>query len=244
MPERAESKPVRRDSAPAGPSSLSLPANRRVQLVEAVKQLVAESSVPVPLPSVAQVLQQEQQAGPDWFGAGTLRDLIEGLDILPLAFSGHGQGFVFDPDRHELPEDSSLRDDFKKADPELFSFALKVSRHTNMPLLTPEHYTALIKVLAEEIGARGFSRVDTVTAVEDRCYDDGLPVAGEQVAFVVESVLRGGLALPKGGAAGSVASEAVRKAFFSRMTEVCRGNNLPLDDVERKLLARWLSHTE
>ena len=241
--EAAPAKPERRETPPARPAATSLPANRRVQLIEALKQLVAESTVPVPLPSVAQVLQQEQQAGADWFGAGTLRDLIEGLDLSPLAFSGYGQGFVFDPDRHELPEDSALKEDFKKSDPELFSFAERISRHTGMPLLTPDNYATLIAMLVEEINTKGFSRTDTVTAVEDRCYDDRLPISGEQVVFVVESAVRAGLAIPKPGGAG-ITAQSVRKAFFDRMLEVCRAGNQALGDADRVLLARWLSHKE
>ncbi len=220
--------------------SLSLPANRRVRLVEAVKQLVAESSVPVPLPSVAQVLQQEQEAGADWFGAGTLRDLIEGLDISPLAFSSHGQGFVYDPDRHELPEDSALKEEFRKADPELFVFALKVHEHIDMPLLRPGDYTLLINTLVDEVNSKGFSRTDTITAVEDRCYDEGLSIGDEQTAFVVESAVRGGLVMPKGGE-GKITAEAVRKALAGRMAEACRTGGMSLTDVERALLGRWLA---
>ena len=242
--ERPESRPEprseRRPAAPAKHSAFALPANRRVRLVEAVKQLVAESTVPVPLPSVAQVLQQEQEAGADWFGAGTLRDLIEDLDISPLLFSSHDQGFVYDPDRHDLPEDSAMKEDFRRTDPEMFALALALNRHTDIPLLPPARYAKMFSLLADEISTKGFSHTDTTAALEDRCYDEGLPITGEQAAFVVESVTRG--MQPLGRKDGkNVTPAVVAKAFHNRTLEICRGAGLNLNDSERSLLPRWLS---
>ena len=54
-------------------------------------------------PSVAQVLQREQEATVDWLGAGTLRDLLELLDLTPIVFTTVGEGYLFDPARHEHP---------------------------------------------------------------------------------------------------------------------------------------------
>ncbi len=243
-PDRPDPRAERREPAATGRTGLSLPANRRIRLIEAVKQLVAESGVPVPLPSVAQMLQQEQEAGVDWFGAGSLRELIEALDLSPLTFSPIGQGVIYDPERHEMPEGLAMREAFQQTDPELFAFAAKVTRRTPMPLLPPDLYTAFFKMLLDEVTARGFSRIETVAVLEDRCYDDNLPCNPEQVAFIVESVVRGGLVLPKATGGEMPALTAVRKAFFNRMIEVCRGNGLPLDDNERGLLARWLSYSE
>ncbi len=221
-------------------TAVSLPVYKRIRLVEAIKQLVTESSVPVPLPSVAQVLQSEQEATPDWYGAGTLRDLIEVLDISPMEFSGAGHGFVYDPERHDRPEENGPRDDFRQRRPELYEFALKVNRLADLPLLTPEHYSRLLALLAEEVDEQGFSRTETLRHIEDSCEDEGLPVTSAQIAFVAEAVIRGGYPLASPPDKGGVDLKKVRKAFFQRAVELCRLAQLSLNPAEQKMLEQWL----
>ncbi len=220
---------------------LNLPVSKRVRLVESIKQLVAESSVPVPLPSVAQVLQSEYESPPDWFGAGTLRDLLDVLDLTPLEFSHAGQGYVYDPERHDRPEESGLRDDFRQRMPELYEFALKVHRLIDVPLLKPEHYTSLLSFLVEDVNAHGFLRAETIRQLEDRCEDEGLPITGAQIAFVLDAVIRGGQPLAaSGGEKMRVDLKKVRRAFLSRITELCKLSQLALNPAEQKMLEDWL----
>lgn len=228
------------ESAPSKGGSLSLSVFQRIKLVESIKQLVAESTVPVPLPSIAQVLQREQEASADWFGAGTLRDLIDSLDIRPLEFSHSGRGFVFDPERHERPEVNDLRNDFRQAMPELFEFAQKVHRLTDLPLLKPEHYSLLINMLVEEINSHGFSRKDTVRHIEERCADEGLPVDSRQIGFVVEAITRGGIALGKG--TGKLTEEAMARTLQHRAAELCSLSTLPFGPAEQAQLQAWLTN--
>ena len=223
-----------------GNSNINLPGFKRIRLVESIKQLVAESSVPVPLPSVAQVLQQEQDAPPDWFGAGTLRDLLEMLDLNPVEFSGSGQGFVYDPARHDRPEESGLRDDFRLRMPALYEFALKVHRLTDVPLLKPEYYSALMEMLVEEVNDHGFSRTDTIRQMEDRCEDEGLPINDAQISFIVEAVIRGGLILASGvNSAASVDLQKVRNAFAQRVVDLCKLSQFSLAAAEMSFIYEW-----
>lgn len=219
---------------------INLSVFKRVRLVESIKQLVAESSVPVPLPSVAQVLQREQEAPPDWFGAGTLRDLLETLDLTPIEFSPSGQGFVYDPQRHDRPEESGLRDDFRQRLPALYDFALKVHRLTDVPLLKPEHYSSLLTMLVDEVKNHGFSRADTVRNIEDRCEDEDLPISAAQIGFVVEAVSRGGVSLSGGKPDAALDVKTVRTAFMQRVVELCKLSQLTLDAGELGLIQEWL----
>ena len=252
QPEQRENRPAEAPRpAPAGDSaeasqrrekngSMNLTVFKRVRLVESIKQLVAESSVPVPLPSVAQVLQREQEATSDWFGAGTLRDLLETLDLTPIEFSPAGQGFVYDPQRHDRPEESGLRDDFRQRLPALYDFALKVHRLTDVPLLKPEHYSALLTMLVDEVKSNGFSRTETVRNIEDRCEDEGLPISAAQIGFVVEAVNRGGLSLSGGKPDAGLDVKKVRTAFMQRVVELCKLSQLVLDAGELGLIQEWL----
>ena len=252
QPEQRENRPAEAPRpAPAGDSaeasqrrekngSMNLTVFKRVRLVESIKQLVAESSVPVPLPSVAQVLQREQEATSDWFGAGTLRDLLETLDLTPIEFSPAGQGFVYDPQRHDRPEESGQRDDFRLRLPALYDFALKVHRLTDVPLLKPEHYSALLGMLVDEVKSHGLSRAETVRTIEDRCEDEGLPISAAQIGFVVEAVNRGGLSLSSGKPDAGLDVKKARAAFMQRVVELCKLSQLALDAGELGLIQEWL----
>ena len=235
-PAQTERQP---ENTPAKGGALALSVFRRIKLVESIKQIVAESTVAVPLPSIAQVLQREQEASADWFGAGTLRDLIDALDIRPLEFSHSGRGFVFDPDRHERPEINDLRNDFREAMPELFAFAQQVHQLTDVPLLTPEHYSQLINMLVEEINSHGFSRKNTIRHIEERCADEGLPVESRHIGFVVEAITKGGIALAK--ESGSLTEEGMAKALLHRVGELCAASTLNFGPAEQAQLEAWLA---
>ncbi len=222
------------------PVHLTLPVFKRIRLVESIKQLVAESSVPVPLPSVAQVLRREQEAPPDWFGAGTLRALLELLDIAPVALSPAGEGHVFDPARHEHPKGDEPKDEFRTIDPAVYEFAIKVHRLTDVPLLSRAQYSALFAMLAEEVSAHGFSRTGTVRAIEELCEDEGAPIANNQIAFVVEGVIRGGVNLATTGKAGPLEVQRLRKAFAKSVEDLCALSQMVIGKEERALLNRWL----
>ena len=236
--ERAE--PAKQERADKS-VSINLPVYKRIRLVEAIKQLVAESSVPVPLPSVAQVLQREQEATSDWFGAGTLKDLLEVLDLAPVAFSPAGQGFVFDPERHNRPQGGGQRDDFRTRDPELFEFAQKVHRLTDVPLMSPAQYDAFFAMLAEEVNSNGFSRTGTVSCLDDRCEEESLPLGTGQSAFIVEAVIRGGVNL---AAVAKSDDELVpgelKRAFVRSAVDLCELAQMEMGDDDLELLDQWL----
>ena len=218
---------------------LNIPVSRRIRLVEVIKQLVLESNVPIPLPSIAQVLQHEQESTPDWFGAGTLRELLDLLDLTPLAFSHAGQGFVYDPQRHEKPDNASIRTVFKQSHPELYDFALRVNQLTDAPMLKPELYAQVLQMLAEEVAVNGYSRKTTVQNIEDRCYDENVSVDAEQIGFILDAIAQGGVTLPP--RAATVTVEALETALLERATQLCRQAMLPCGKDEMRLLQQWLT---
>ena len=220
--------------------SINLPVFKRIRLVEAIKQLVAESSVPVPLPSVAQVLQREQEATPDWFGAGTLRDLLDVLDLAPIVFSVAGQGFVFDPERHGRPE-GDVRGDFRSQDPELFEFAQKIHRLTDVPLLSPAQYDAFFSLLADEVNNNGFSRTGTVNSLDDRAEEEGLPLGTGQSAFIVEAVIRGGVNLAAiAKSDDDLVPGELKRAFVRSAVSLCELAQMKMSDDDLDMLDQWL----
>lgn len=246
--DNREDKPARsheRTESGKGAVSINLPVFKRIRLVEAIKQLVAESSVPVPLPSVAQVLQREQEATPDWFGAGTLRDLLGALDLAPNVFSPSGQGYVLDPERHTSPDGRSPHDDFRSQDPEIFDFAQKIHRLTDVPLLSPAQYDAFFSLLAEEVNANGFSRTGTVSNLDDRSEESGLTLGAGQSSFIIDAVIRGGinLAVVAKNDDELVPGE-LKQAFMRSVVDLCRLSQMKMGGDGLDLLDQWLLWSE
>lgn len=221
--------------------SINLPAFKRIRLVEAIKQLVSESSVPIPLPSVAQVLQREQEATPDWFGAGTLRDLLGALDLAPIAFSPSGQGYVFDPERHARVEGRDKLADFRVQDPELFDFAQKIHHLADVPLLSPPQYDAFFSMLADEINANGFSRTGTANNLDDRGEESGLSLGTGHAAFIIEAVIRGGVNLAVAAKSeDKLVSGELKRAFARNVVDLCARSQMKMSDDDMDLLDQWL----
>jgi hypothetical protein len=218
------------------PPRVNLPAFKRTRIIEAVRQLAAESATAVPLPTLAQVLQQEHEANGDWFGAGSLRALLGTLDITPLVFEAAGKGYIVDPQRHERPESDGPRADFRLKHPELYEFALKVHRLTDLPLLSPEQYASLFAILAEETAGPALSRATTARNIEDRCEDEGLAVDGAEIAFILDALVRGGA-----GPGGPPPPNAGRlaQALAGDAVELCKLSQLDIGPHERNLLKQW-----
>lgn len=233
------------DNAKNQKNGVQLPAYKRIRLVETIKQLAAESQVAVPLPSVSQVLQSEQGAPADWYGAGTLRDLLEVLDLSPIAFSPAGQGYIYDPERHTPPAGDAQEESFRKDRPALYEFALKVHRLTDLPLLTPGQYGALLSFLVDEVHANGFSRTGTARALEEECESEGLPINSGQIGIILEAVIRGGVRLSANSrGSSSVRVEVLQEALLKSAVELCRIAQVDLDPKSLEMLDEWLTSDE
>jgi hypothetical protein len=220
---------------------IQLPAYKRVHLVESIKQLVEESQVPVPLPSVSQVLQREQGAQSDWYGAGTLRDLLEELDLTPIVFSSAGAGYVYDPARHQLPGQDDYEAAFRQKSPELYDFARKINRLTDLPLLSPAEYTALLSLLVEEVKTNGYTRAKTPKIVEDQCDSEGLPISEAQIIFVVDAITKGGAALSSSSRWNSgFTLESLRAALIKSVVDMCRAAQAELGEEDMEMMDEWL----
>ncbi len=225
---------------PSTPNKLgatNISVYQRMKLVEAIKQLAAESAAPVPLPSIAQVIQADLEGASDWFGAGTLRELIESLDIAPLKFSPIGQGFIYSPDKHKKPELYDVKGDFRQTNPELFNFAYSVHSFAAVPLLKPEHYVNLIDIIVSEINSDGYLD-DTIKNIQEICQEDSLPISIQHIEFIVNAIKEGGVDVQK--CSRPITSESLHAALLKRITTLCKSANIKFGSVEQKWLQAWL----
>ncbi len=206
-----------------------------------LKTVVMDSAQPVPAANIGQILQRELGAGLDWFGFGKLRDFLDHLDLTPLEFSPVPPGYLYDPNRHERPEERGNNDEFRSKYPELFSFALNVHRLTDMPLLLPEHYKQILGYIVEEVNTNGFFMTTTSRNVRDRCIEEGLPIARSHVNFVIVGVGRGGCPLnDKQG----ISMRDVAKAFLRNAYDLCRVAQMELGEQESHQLMEWIMPKE
>jgi hypothetical protein len=228
---------VQPPAATAAAPRINLPALKRARIVEAIRQLAAESATAVPLPTLAQVLQQEHEEARDWFGAGSLRAVLGVLDISPLVYDAAGRGYILDPGRHERPESDAARADFRLNHPALCDFALKVHRLTDLPLLSPEQYAILFDILAEETAGPALPRATMARNIEDRCEEEGLPVDGAEIAFILDALVRGG-AGP--GVTPPPDAGRLARTLTADAAELCKLSQLDIGPHEHELLKQWL----
>ena len=206
-----------------------------------VKRIVSDANSPVPLAQLSHNLQRELEAGSDWFGHGRFREFLEALDLDALEISNVVPGYVFDPGRHDEPEEQSVRQEFREAHPELFDFALRVHRLTDVPLLMPEHYRDLLGYIVEEVNDNGFFLTTTSRNVRDRCVENGVPVGRAHVNFVLVGISRGGYPLAE---QETVYLKEISKAFTHNVYDLCRRTQFQLEDEEQQLLMSWLMPRE
>ncbi len=202
-----------------------------------VKRMVGDSSTPVPLAQLSHTLQRELEAGQDWFGYGRFRDYLEALDLDRLEVSNVVPGYVFDPARHDEPEETSARTEFKESYPELYEFAVRVHRLTDVPLLMPEHYRELLGLIVEEVNENGFFLTNTSRSVRDKCVEKGIPVGRAHVNFVLVGITRGNLPLAE---QKGVSIKDVAKAFMRNVKDLCNRTQFDLSEPELKLLMQWI----
>ncbi len=212
--------------------------DKKAKAIDCIKNLVAESNAPVPLPSISQVLQSEMETGNDWLGFGRVRDFVASLDLSPLEFSPSGQGFVYDPSRHTCPEEGCAHSDFKLKHPELYALALKVHHITELPLLKPEHYESIHKIIVDEILAHGFLLSESSKHIYEECIDEGLPVGRAQINAILTGITRGGCTLKDNP---GLNVEKTRQGFLKYAQELCQVSQLMLTDSEQEKLIQWLT---
>ncbi len=202
-----------------------------------VKRMVADSAIPVPLAQLSHSLQKELDAGQDWFGYGRFRDYLEALDLDRLEISNVVPGYVYDPSRHDEPEETSARTEFRERYPELYELALRIHRLTDVPLLMPEHYRELLGVIVAEVNTNGFFLTTTSRNVRDICVERGLPVGRAHVNFVLVGVTRGGYPLAD---QDSINIKDVAKAFMRNVKDLCSRTQFDLSPDEVRLLMQWI----
>jgi len=207
-------------------------------IVEYVATVVESSDSAVPMARAAQMIISrfgEEVLASRWAGAGTFRDLLEGRQSTAFAVSALKPGYLYDPDRHQLPVDG--RPEELVGDPELNSLAYRVHQLTDTPYLTSTEYGRVFRLTAEEVNEHGYFLTRTSKAVRDRCIEEGSPIARASVNFILRGITFGG---HRFGSNGAEEPDAIGKCFFRNVVGLCDSAGLPLNDVEIEALGEWI----
>jgi hypothetical protein len=209
------------------------------QILEYLHGVVGSSETPVPMARAAQMVITrfgDQVLASRWAGAGTFRDLLDGRNDPGFAVSSLKPGYLYDPDRHQLPSDGRP-DELADQDPALSSLAYRVHQLTDTPYLTPAEYGEVFRRIAEEVNEHGYFLTRTSKAVRDRCIEEGASIARASVNFILRGITFAG---HRFGQNGPDEPMALGSCFFRNVLGLCESAGLPLGPEERDILASWI----
>lgn len=208
------------------------------EILAYVRTVVEASDSAVPMARAAQMVISrfgDQVLASRWAGAGTFRDLLEGRENPGFAISALKPGYIYDPQRHQLPIDG--RPEELVGDPKLNALAYRVHQLTDTPYLTSSEYARVFRLTAEEVTEHGYFLTRTSKAVRDRCIEDGAPIARASVNFILRGITFGG---HRFGQSGPEDSLSLGGCFFKNVQSLCDSAGLPLNESESAVLSEWI----
>lgn len=213
-----------------------------------ITRIVHASARPVVMATLASRIKEEISMPPNgsgWYGFSSFRALLQSLDLNGLKIHHVTPGYVYDPQRHTIPDvptadtsGSRIEAEFKEKYPEIEALAGRIHRLTDMPYLLPEHYTLVLEQVARAVNESGFDLTQTTRLVRDRCVERGAPIARAHVNFVVIGILYAGHTLGKEGVREDPAILA--EFLYTNTLNLCQSVQLTLSDEEKALVRAWL----
>lgn len=224
-------------------ASIQKPAQSAESALDGVAHLVRDEVLkarkPVPCGRLAQLITD--QFGPiaaDWGGKGTFRKFMEALNLSPLQVDWSvGSGRVIDP-RVTAPTAAESRTDATEdwgPDNHLLPLLTQVHVATGMPLLSPTEFRFLLGCLAADLSEHPFLLTDTGKRVRDRCRNTGHSISRSDVSFVLKGIVLGGHSF----GSNPVAQDTMGQKFVDSVLDLCRREQLLLDDAQEAQLRNW-----
>jgi hypothetical protein len=238
--------PARHDSAERTANS-TRPGPNVVDVMNSVGHLVrdevAAARRPVPCARLAQMIVDRYGAiAADWGGKGTFRRFLEALELGPLRIDwATAGGYVTHPDFPPVPQGASsgLGAPDWGNDNDLLPVVTVVHAATGMPILSPTELHAVLASLSSDLEHQPFQLAETGKRVRDRCREDGHAVSRADVSFVLKGILLGGHAFGE----GADDPEHLGQRFVDSVLELCRREQLTLEDAQVAQLRQWARRT-
>lgn len=213
-------------SVPAGNAQKRQPAHAASPARRAVLRLVRAADRPVGGSTAAQAaLTADPALRSDWAGAGSFSSWLA-RDVPEVV---NASNFVWDPKRFseaDLPVAGSV---------DLPPLQRQVVAVTDVPNLPSERYRVLLEVLAAEIEAHTFDRVETTRRVRDACQAAGEPIGRGSVNTVVTGLLLAGLEPEK-----HPPVKAIATMWADNVVGLCRGARMDLSQADVAAIRAWV----
>jgi hypothetical protein len=202
-----------------------------------ILDLVADSDDPVQLPHVGIAVRAVLNGEVDdssWFGHRSLSAFARSLATGNGRTLEADQRFLWDPDRHDPPDDD-LSDDPHRNLPQ----AIRDLRSTtDFPPLPSETWPVLFEALADHAATEVFSLSSCTMSIRDRLRETPTPVSRQIVGHVVKGAKLGGVRLD---AHPPPSAAEIRSAFMASVVDRHESGGLQLRSDEEATLDRWLS---
>ncbi|MDD3311067.1 NYN domain-containing protein [Pseudodesulfovibrio sp.] len=210
----------------------------RKDIAELVLRMVRSASTPTVIATIGDAIRKRypDRRSDDWFGAGRLKDFLSSLDLDGLEMSFAIPGYVYDPEKHALPEAEAASNPFLEAHPDIFDLAKQVHQLTDTPLLSPETYAVLFRELASSINENGHGFTETSRRVRDRCVASGAAISRQQANFVIYGLYRCKYRFDK----EAHSAKELAEAFAQNVYNMCLSAQMEMNEARRKLFFAWL----
>ncbi len=224
----------------AGPPKGAVPAVNSLAVIgQLIRDEVRAAGRPVPCGRLAQIIIERQGAMvADWGGKGTFRRLLESLELGPLRIDwSTAGGVVTDPAfPGSGPAGAGVQatEDWGR-DRDLWPLVNMVHAATGLPTLSPSELAAVFACVARDLAEHPFQLSETGKRVRDRCREDGHAVSRGDVSFVLKGIQLGGHAFGE----GADDPKSLAQRFISSVLELCRREQLGLDDGQVEQLRDW-----
>jgi hypothetical protein len=218
----------------------------RSQVFAIVREIVDQASEPVSMATAAAKVRSRLGGAlaSDWAGCGSFKGLLSKFRPLPfeVVTGPGGPGMLVDRARHRVPTVADPEPRWvEQASPDLADLVRRVHQIAQIPLLSPDEFVLLFRVVSEVVKEQGYNIIQTPKMVSERCVEKGYSIPGTAVAFVLKGIIYGGHKLGEGPDSSSPAILA--NAFKQNLIEVCKAAQLDISGSE-SLLAKWLpGHT-
>ena len=120
-------------------------------------------------------------------------------------------------------------------DQDLWPVINLVHAATGLPIVSPGELSAVLTSLAQDLAEHPFQLSETGKRVRDRCREGGHAVSRGDVSFVLKGIQLGGHAF----GAGADDPQALAQRFVGSVLELCRREQLALDDGQSAQLRDW-----
>jgi hypothetical protein len=226
-----ESDPDSTTTSRAHTSSTPAYASTREAAERWVSDRLAQCDAPLNLSQVGNLLRSEMGDAVDrtsWFGHGGLAAFLRNMDDGRL---GVDNRFVWDPDRHEVPDDKAGARQSVLPD-----VVQDLRAATDLPALPSAAWPPLFAALADYAQREEFTLTACTASVRDTLKNTATPVPRGAVSFVVRSLSSQRVRLD---ADPPPSTDTMREAFRAGIIDRYEAAGLLLGDTKMRMLDRW-----